>query len=131
MRRLERALIDEHRSLVRSALAHLTPGTADAVAAVAALPDMIRGYEEIKLANVERYRAAAAEAMAALAAAGPGERGDDALTVRRAARVRAGGGRRAGERRGGGRHRRRRRAGGGERITEACSARGRTSPCSD
>jgi indolepyruvate ferredoxin oxidoreductase len=67
MRRLERALIDEHRSLVTTALAHLTPATADAVAAVAALPDMIRGYEQIKLANVERYRAAAAEALAALA----------------------------------------------------------------
>jgi indolepyruvate ferredoxin oxidoreductase len=67
MRRLERALIDEHRSLVRSALVHLTPATAEAVAALAALPDMIRGYEQIKLANVERYRAAAAEAMTALA----------------------------------------------------------------
>jgi indolepyruvate ferredoxin oxidoreductase len=69
IRRLERDLIDEHRTLVRSALRWLTPATQDDVAAVAALPDLIRGYEEIKLASVERYRAAAAESMAALAAA--------------------------------------------------------------
>jgi indolepyruvate ferredoxin oxidoreductase len=68
IRRLERALVDEHRALVRSALRWLTPGTRDDVAALAALPDLIRGYEEIKLANVERYRAAAAASMAALAA---------------------------------------------------------------
>jgi indolepyruvate ferredoxin oxidoreductase len=29
--------------------------------AVAELPDMVRGYEDIKLANVERFRARAAE----------------------------------------------------------------------
>jgi indolepyruvate ferredoxin oxidoreductase len=68
IRRLERDLIDEHRALVRSALRWLTPGTQEDVAALTALPDLIRGYEEIKLANVERYRAAAAEALAALAA---------------------------------------------------------------
>ena len=67
IRRLERDLIDEHGTLVRSALRWLTPATQDEVAALAALPDLIRGYEEIKLANVERYRAAAAESMAALA----------------------------------------------------------------
>jgi indolepyruvate ferredoxin oxidoreductase len=72
MRRLERRLIGEHRELVRQALRWLTPETQDDVAAVAALPDLIRGYEEIKLACVERYRAAAAQAMAALSAT-PGE----------------------------------------------------------
>jgi indolepyruvate ferredoxin oxidoreductase len=72
IRRLERELIGEHRALVRQGLCWLTPGTQDDVAALAALPDLIRGYEEIKLANVTRYRAAAAEAMAALAAS-PGE----------------------------------------------------------
>lgn len=66
MRRLERRLIGEHRELVRRALRWLTPETQDEVAAVAALPDLIRGYEEIKLTGVERYRAAAAEALTAL-----------------------------------------------------------------
>jgi indolepyruvate ferredoxin oxidoreductase len=69
IRRLERALIDEHRALVRSALRWLTPDTQEDVAKLAALPDLIRGYEEIKLANVERYRVAAAQALAALAPA--------------------------------------------------------------
>ena len=67
IRRLERELIDEHRTLVRSALRWLTPDTQDDVAAVAAVADLIRGYEQIKLANVDRYRVAAAEALAALA----------------------------------------------------------------
>ncbi len=71
MRRLERALVDEHRALVRAALARLTPDTHEQVAALAALPDLIRGYEAIKLAGVKRYRAAAAEAMAALPVASP------------------------------------------------------------
>jgi indolepyruvate ferredoxin oxidoreductase len=66
VRRLERALIGEHRALVRCALRRLTPETQDAIAALAALPDLIRGYEEIKLAGVERYRAAAADAMRSL-----------------------------------------------------------------
>jgi indolepyruvate ferredoxin oxidoreductase len=69
IRRLERALIDEHRALVRRALDRLTPETQDEIAALAALPERIRGYEEIKLAGVDAYRAAAAEAMAALATA--------------------------------------------------------------
>jgi indolepyruvate ferredoxin oxidoreductase len=68
IRRLERALIDEHGALVRSALRWLAPDTQDEVAKLAALPDLIRGYEEIKLANVERYRIAAAQALTALAA---------------------------------------------------------------
>jgi indolepyruvate ferredoxin oxidoreductase len=72
MRRLERRLIGEHRELTRQAVRWLSPETQDEVAAVAALPDLIRGYEEIKLAGVERYRAAAAEAMAALSVS-PGE----------------------------------------------------------
>jgi indolepyruvate ferredoxin oxidoreductase len=68
LRALERALVDEHRALTRTALARLTPETQDEVARIAGLTDLIRGYEEIKLANVERYRAAAAQALAALPA---------------------------------------------------------------
>jgi indolepyruvate ferredoxin oxidoreductase len=68
LRRLERALVDEHRELTRAALARLTPETQDEVARIVGLTDLICGYEEIKLRNVERYRAAAAEALAALAA---------------------------------------------------------------
>jgi indolepyruvate ferredoxin oxidoreductase len=66
MRRLERGLVDEHRAVVREGLAQMTPANQDRVAALVALPDLVRGYEDIKLANVARYRAAAAEAIRAL-----------------------------------------------------------------
>jgi len=66
MRRLERALIDEHRALARQALAHLTEANADAVAEITGLADMIRGYEQVKLRAVDRYRAAAADGLRAL-----------------------------------------------------------------
>ena len=66
LRRLERALVDEHRALTRRALAQLRPATADAIAEIAGLADMIRGYEQVKVRSVDRYRAAAAERLAAL-----------------------------------------------------------------
>jgi indolepyruvate ferredoxin oxidoreductase len=59
VRRLERALIDEHRELMKSALELLKPTNADVVLAIAELPEMVRGYEKIKLASVDRYREAA------------------------------------------------------------------------
>ncbi|MFG1945822.1 indolepyruvate ferredoxin oxidoreductase family protein [Nonomuraea sp. NPDC048826] len=67
VRRVERRLIGEYRELMNDALARLTPATADAVAELAALPESIRGYEDIKLARVAAYRERAATALAALA----------------------------------------------------------------
>jgi indolepyruvate ferredoxin oxidoreductase len=66
VRRLERELVGEYRALVEQALSRLTPATHGQVAAIAALPDLIRGYERIKLANVERYRAEAARLLRGL-----------------------------------------------------------------
>jgi indolepyruvate ferredoxin oxidoreductase len=66
LRRLERALVDEHRMLTRRALTRLAPATADAVAEIAGLADMIRGYEQVKLRSVDRYRAAAVQRLEAL-----------------------------------------------------------------
>ncbi|MHB1583782.1 MAG: indolepyruvate ferredoxin oxidoreductase family protein [Acidimicrobiales bacterium] len=66
MRRTERALVDEYRELVARALVHLEPGTADEVRAIAALPEVIRGYESVKLAGVEEFRRQAARRLAAL-----------------------------------------------------------------
>ncbi|HEV2812280.1 MAG TPA: DUF6537 domain-containing protein, partial [Solirubrobacteraceae bacterium] len=57
VRRVERALIGEYRELVDRSLSELRPETHTTVAKIAALPDVVRGYEEIKLRNVERYRA--------------------------------------------------------------------------
>jgi indolepyruvate ferredoxin oxidoreductase len=56
VRRVERALIDEYRALVERAVDELRPENHATVARIAGLPDMVRGYEEIKLRNVELYR---------------------------------------------------------------------------
>ena len=65
VRRIERALIGEYRSLVEQALGNLGPATYARAVQLAELPDMIRGYEQIKLRSVERFRAAARELMEA------------------------------------------------------------------
>jgi len=56
VRRVERALIGEYQALIDKAVAGLTPATYDTAVKLANLPDMIRGYEDIKLRNVLRYR---------------------------------------------------------------------------
>ncbi len=66
MRQLERALIGEYRELVARALESLAPSTASIVLQIVQLPDVVRGYEEIKLANVERMRERAVELLAQL-----------------------------------------------------------------
>jgi indolepyruvate ferredoxin oxidoreductase len=55
VRRLERALVVEYRQVVDTLLAGLTPGDHSLAVRIAALPDAIRGYEDIKLANVRAY----------------------------------------------------------------------------
>jgi indolepyruvate ferredoxin oxidoreductase len=70
VRRLERALPGEYLALVDRALGRLTPATLELALQIAALPELIRGYEQIKLAGVERFRARAAELTAALEADG-------------------------------------------------------------
>jgi len=66
VRREERALVDEYRALVERALEKLGPDSHDAAVALADLPDMIRGYEEIKLGNITQFRRRAAELSARL-----------------------------------------------------------------
>ena len=77
MRRTERALIDEYEALVGEALRHLGPDTVDGVVAVAALTDEVRGYESVKQASIDRFRAMAVERMGALTGAdgAPGAEG--------------------------------------------------------
>jgi indolepyruvate ferredoxin oxidoreductase len=65
VRRTERGLIAEYRIMIGGALDGLSVETHARAVELAALPDMIRGYEEIKLANVEKYRARAAELLPA------------------------------------------------------------------
>jgi indolepyruvate ferredoxin oxidoreductase len=66
VRRTERALPAEYEAIVADALRHLTPHNAPAVAELCALPDVVRGYEDIKLEAVARFRAEAADRLRAV-----------------------------------------------------------------
>ena len=55
VRGLERQLIEEYRTLMEAELDALTPDTYERATELAQLPDVIRGYEDVKLANVERF----------------------------------------------------------------------------
>ncbi|HEX9124870.1 MAG TPA: DUF6537 domain-containing protein, partial [Methylomirabilota bacterium] len=66
VRREERALVGEYRGLIERALESLSPATHDAAVALGELPDMIRGYEDVKLDSVRHFRARAVELAARL-----------------------------------------------------------------
>jgi indolepyruvate ferredoxin oxidoreductase len=67
MRRLERHLIDHYETMIDTLLKNLTAETYDTAVAAARAADIVRGYEEVKLANVERY----VDALADLGVAAP------------------------------------------------------------
>jgi indolepyruvate ferredoxin oxidoreductase len=56
VRRIERQLPGEYRGLVEKSLVGLSPETYARAVKLAELPDLIRGYEDIKLRNVQRFR---------------------------------------------------------------------------
>jgi indolepyruvate ferredoxin oxidoreductase len=56
VRRVERKLIGEYEAMVDDALAVLAPDNGEQVLELLELPDLIRGYEEIKLRNVALFR---------------------------------------------------------------------------
>ena len=56
VRRVERELIAEYRTLMEAELDSLTRATYERAVKLAQLPDVIRGYEDVKLAGVERFR---------------------------------------------------------------------------
>jgi indolepyruvate ferredoxin oxidoreductase len=68
VRRTERALITEYREVISELLTGLTEGNHDLAVEIAALPDMIRGYEDIKLATVRTYHEKLAELRAGFTA---------------------------------------------------------------
>jgi indolepyruvate ferredoxin oxidoreductase len=65
VRRTERELIGEYRAVIEGLLATLSSDTHARCVEIAALPNMVRGYEEVKLASVQRYRARVRELAAA------------------------------------------------------------------
>lgn len=58
VRSQEKALIGEYLDIVKQALADPS-ATPETILALAALPDVIRGYEDVKLRNIAAYRASA------------------------------------------------------------------------
>ena len=56
IRKVERALPGEYRAMIERTLGGLSPDTYERAVRAARLPDLIRGYEDIKLRNVEKYR---------------------------------------------------------------------------
>jgi indolepyruvate ferredoxin oxidoreductase len=57
MRRLERNLLAQYQAMIDEVTAELTPDGYQRALSIAEAADLIRGYEDVKLRNVERYRA--------------------------------------------------------------------------
>ncbi|MFV0279906.1 MAG: indolepyruvate ferredoxin oxidoreductase family protein [Rhodoblastus sp.] len=66
VRRIERALPAHYCVVLEATFAALTPANYDQVAALANLPDMVRGYEDVKIANVALYKGEVEAALADL-----------------------------------------------------------------
>ena len=56
VRRTERTLVSEYRAVIGQVLTGLTTANHALAVEIASLPDLVRGYEEIKLGNVAAYR---------------------------------------------------------------------------
>lgn len=61
LRKLERALVVEYRALIEEMVAGLDAGSYETAVFLANSPDMIRGYEDVKMANVAKWRTAVRE----------------------------------------------------------------------
>lgn len=75
MRRMERALPLEFRAAMSLVFEHLDASSFDQAVAIAALPDMVRGYEDLKVRRVGEFRtqlqAAVARSVVGASAASP------------------------------------------------------------
>ena len=68
VRRVERELVEEYTATIDDLLGQLSTETYQRAVEIARLPDLVRGYENIKLANVALYRARVKELQGELAA---------------------------------------------------------------
>lgn len=66
IRRIERRLANEFTTDIAAATSILTPDNYDRACALAGLPDIVRGYDEVKLRNVANYQAAREELLLSL-----------------------------------------------------------------
>ena len=71
VRRVERALVAEYRDVITRLADGLTADNHALAVEIAGLPDMVRGYEEIKLRNVGAYRERMTELLAEFTAVVP------------------------------------------------------------
>lgn len=80
VRREERRLIDDYVTSMSTALAALSPATQAAVLELAGLPDVVRGYEDLKLTSLQKYRTRRTEILHGLAGhqSGAGAESDSA-----------------------------------------------------
>ena len=66
VRKTERALISEYSNALATGMAALTPDNAQAVGKLADLPDVVRGYGDVKLRNVVKFRDQLADMLSGL-----------------------------------------------------------------
>ena len=71
---MERALVGEYEQMIDEALERLTPATHATAVELCELPEVIRGYEEIKLRNVALFRKRAGGIRKRLSAGRPAPR---------------------------------------------------------
>ena len=69
VRRTERSLVSEYQAVIGQLLTGLTTANHALAVEIAGLPDLVRGYEEIKLGNVATYRDRTADLLARFIAA--------------------------------------------------------------
>jgi hypothetical protein len=55
VRKVERELLRHYRVTLHALVSGLTAQTYDRAVEFAELPDLVRGYEDVKLRNVDRY----------------------------------------------------------------------------
>ena len=67
VRRTERELVEEYTATIDDLMGQLSPEIYQRAVEIARLPDLVRGYENIKLANVAQYRARVKDLLTELA----------------------------------------------------------------
>jgi indolepyruvate ferredoxin oxidoreductase len=55
MRRLERKLVSHYQSMMSAVVTALTADNYETAVQLASAPDLVRGYEDVKMRNVRRY----------------------------------------------------------------------------
>ncbi len=70
LRREERALVGWYRELIETVMARMTPENRALALEIAALPDQIRGYEDIRRQAIAKVKALAAQKLEQLSATG-------------------------------------------------------------